>query len=131
MLAKPFLRRRLAWFLTSLTPHGQDIPARLGPITIALALVLPVTAVLSDHLQQSMIFTLNLAMLLFAAACEVHAHGMFHEGMDTGRRELVAEMVSAWRESDLQPGEYIHREIWWESHEIRRARQTVRRSAKG
>jgi hypothetical protein len=130
MAAHTFLRGRLAWFLSTATPNGQDVPPVLGVPTLCLSAALPLTIYLTEHLHQPAITSLNALFLVVAVAFDLHAHAAFVEGMAVGRRELVAEIVRAWQQDQISPTEYVHREIWLESDEISEARRTVRRSAK-
>lgn len=130
MPALQFLRRRLAWFLPTFSPTGLEIPSKLAIPSLLLVALLPLSAGLTSYYAQPMFLILNLFSIVALLGKDLLCHRSFQLGRDAGRAELVAEMVIAWSEREIHPGEYVHRELWHDPDEVRDAQKAVLRSAR-
>jgi hypothetical protein len=131
MTSRPRFRRCIAWFLTSETPTGLRIPARLGARTVGLALLMPLSTSLTMGTHQPVFFFLNAVALVMGIGDDLFAQRTFRLGMYAGRYELTNEIVAAWRDHDVQPAEYVYREVYADAEEVADAARRVRRSTRG
>lgn len=120
------LRRRFRWFISSETAKEQYIPAQLSGRVLLFSATAPGSCALTIHWHRLDIVLWNLALLIMNIAMDVGSYRYFRMGMNVGRIELVAEMIDAWVDSDLDPREYLVREALLGQAEEFRSRPIIR-----
>jgi hypothetical protein len=108
---------------------ARMVPPRITGAVIGCALTFPISAGAAIGTDQYIGLIWHACLLV---TCIAHAHlqrRLYLLGVEDGREELLEEVLDAWHEHGVTPGEYLSREYYFAEY-ADEARQQVQRAGR-